>query len=304
MRINNTYITNIACLQQVFKNSIHPLDLLVSFWAQRCHFAIDFSPKRIYYWDSEIDYIGLYNQICQFIKHFEDGDSSPEDEKIGIDNICSFIGIVPSLLNNKYRNTLLGRTDTSGNIIQIVVGGEYDFSTLRVPESDVTLKKIEVVGEDGVAKVILNDEINSVRNNQCLYAVSVNNQFKLLLPNKLSCDTYDLTLINVPGQFSSRLHKEAKNPYISPAEHSDVTSIAIINGKYYVYTDHNGNIISPSNYDELEGTGAKYVLSDNKLITGFALFDQGHLKKSFGSDEFDVAYAYYDKLNKLKVIKY
>lgn len=254
MKIANTYITNIACLQQCFKNQTgnNLFDLVSEFWSQRSHFSIDFSPEHIYYWNSAPDYRVIYTQICSFIDKFEEGTCVDADEERGINDICTFIGVSPSLISRKDRNMLLGKldVDTDNNIIQVVGGRTYDLSMLVVAEKNVTLRKFEAVG-GGVARIILNDMSIDLENNECVYVVSADGHFVLILPNKISCDLYDLELINMPGKFSSKLHKSVKIDYLTPADYDDVTSMSIIDGSSLIYVDSKHKMHYPDLNDSL-----------------------------------------------------
>lgn len=225
MRLNKHLILTIPDLIKHF--SFH------EFWENRYQFIRDLHPNKVYYWSKEQK--DAYFQIKEWI---EIDNSTDIQTKLGINALNV---LLEGKIDLKDITAVTPKVDMSSRIIQIYTGQVVDLTSPYIEKRGdikINLHKIEFIGSSNQEAVINLDgrEVAKFKSGDVAYFTEYNGGCIEFLPNKLSNDTYELSLINNDGVFGSTL--VVTNLLTNEKLYFEgVTSFSVLDDGYIYITD-------------------------------------------------------------------
>lgn len=270
MKLNNILIVTLADFTRHFTFS--------SFWANRQQFIRDLCPEKVYYLNNEQKH--AYTTISQCIQ--EDSIGAEKDNTLLCNALDELLGYK---IDRKVVEAFFHPAAIDSDIIVINAPATLDLPKYK-EKSDtpfsIKLHKLQIEGN-------VNQEVTiyiggvftaTLKSGEVAYTTEVGGGYIEVLPNHLSNDRYDASLINVNDEFYSTLILHDKRN-ASNTSWNGVTSFTLVDDGY-LFVDRHGNLISMTETTPkflLKGEGKVIYLksSHNEVL---ALYENGNLKST------------------------
>lgn len=234
MILNNTIILTIEDFRRHFDFS--------QFWAKRKHFVRDMHPQKIFYYNPEQEQD--YWVVKEWLET-EDNNITIEKRKTGINALSR---IIDREISQSELSSILVTINYDDDIIIVKSGKTINLPGSLVdwdyPHSNAEkLHKVEAVGDDGDVKIMIGgSHAYTLHCKECVYITEIGGSFMRVLPTSCIKGATSLKLINIPGQFSSKLEITKYNMGKHVSVEDNVTQFAL-EGMRVLYNADNYLII-------------------------------------------------------------
>lgn len=230
MILNNTIILTIEDFRRQFEFS--------QFWAKRKHFVRDMHPQKIYYCnsDQEKDYWLVKDWL-----ETEGTNISKEKREIGISALAR---LADREITQKELTSVLVTVDFNDDVIIVKSGKTINLPGSLVdqdyPHSNLEkLHKFEAIGDGGDVKIMIGgSHPYTLSCNECVYITEIGGAFMRVLPTSCFKGATNLKIINIPGQFCSKLEITKYNMGKHVSVKDNVTQFSL-EGMKIIYNSDN-----------------------------------------------------------------